>query len=172
MSRELIGRNQVLQRLRDEGYAIRISGGYLVVDDLPYVAPGPAVLRGSLVLPLMLNGNEVLRPKDHTVFFAGQVPCDSVGTPQSDMVVGQPMDRVDEYLTYNHQFSQKPRSGQYDDYYHQVTTYAEYLEAPARKLEPGITGKRHLPSIAQEADSPFVLEDTWSTAGGVRGLVS
>src|SRR5260370_14384390 len=82
MSQRPIARSEDLQRLRAEGYGIRIAGAKLVVTDVPFVDRDPVVHEtGVLVMPLTLNGETTAAPSDHTAHFVGGVPCDTDGRP-------------------------------------------------------------------------------------------
>src|SRR5437588_1984129 len=81
MSEQLINRNPDLKRLRDEGYDVSIRASHLLVRDVPYVAGGGRVQRGTLVSALKLAGDLTEPPDTHVAMFAGDYPCDQTGAP-------------------------------------------------------------------------------------------
>ena len=67
-----------LQRLDDEGYELDVrDDGHLVISHIPYVDSTKAVRFGVLAYP----GDELSPPIDHTIWWAGDAPCDRHGTP-------------------------------------------------------------------------------------------
>src|SRR5712692_4033196 len=80
MSQKPISRSPDLTRLRNEGYALEIRSGYLLVKDVPYVAAGRVVKRGILVSKLILAGDVTAKPDDHVAHFIGEYPCRADGT--------------------------------------------------------------------------------------------
>jgi len=87
MSPQLIARSADLTRLRNEGYTIRIVGGHLVVDDVPFVDDQGAVHpNGTLVMALTAAGNETSQPSDHTAWFCGGIPSHQDGQPLTQII--------------------------------------------------------------------------------------
>ena len=77
MSQELISRREDLKRLVEDGYEIEVRSGYLVLHRVPYVTSERTVRYGQLICPLSETGP----PQDHTMYFAGEYPCDDQGMP-------------------------------------------------------------------------------------------
>ena len=75
MSHALISRSPDLERLADEGYAVDIVGGHLVVTDVPYVTSSQRIEYGTLASKLSLAGDKTVKPGTHVTFFAGAHPC-------------------------------------------------------------------------------------------------
>ena len=80
MSQKPISRSADLTRLRNEGYDLEIRLDHSLVKDVPYVAAGRIVKRGTLVMTLKLAG-------DRTVIVSRQGPGIYV---QSLMLNGTP----------------------------------------------------------------------------------
>ena len=125
-----------LARLVNEGFAVRVLNGFLVVDDIPFVDRDGTVQRGSFICPLDLNGDRTARPADHVMCFVGGEPCDRNAT--ADRRAGQPW--VDLWsagpsLAADCGFSQKPAEG-YADFYEKITNYAAILAGPAQARRP------------------------------------
>src|SRR5687768_4560251 len=87
MSRLRISHSPDLKRLRDEGYDVSVRHGLLLVGSVPYVAENRDVKRGLLVSELNASGEVTAKPGDHTVYFAGEYPCDERGRRLDKIVI-------------------------------------------------------------------------------------
>src|SRR4029077_16408877 len=87
MSQQLIDHSPDLKRLQDEGHCLEIRHNLLLVKDVPYVNGKKEVKFGILVSERTMAGDEVATPGDHTVYFAGEYPCDSNGGPLAKVVI-------------------------------------------------------------------------------------
>jgi hypothetical protein len=107
---------------------------------------------------------------DHTVFFAGEMPCDHAGQPLTRVVISSTRTALTPRLFYDHHFSQKPGPAGYASMYDQVRHYVTILESFAQRLDPSATA-RVGPRVAQENEggdrSPFVYADTASMRAGI-----
>ena len=81
MSRQLIDRSPDLHRLQEEGYRVQIRNNILCVFDVPYLNSARAITRGTLFMPLTLNGDVTARPGDHQAYLKGEKPHRSDGSP-------------------------------------------------------------------------------------------
>lgn len=169
MSSTLISHNEDLKRLRDEGYAVSIQSGYLLVADVPYVNTSAEIKRGTLVSTLSLNGNSTNAPDTHVAMFIGDYPCDQDGAPLEKIKSGDAQRLTDE-LTVNYSFSSKPSAG-YKDYHEKMTAYVAILESQAQALNPDITAKTHPPFAIGDEDSVFHYVDT-ATSRAKLGVVN
>jgi hypothetical protein len=158
MSSALINRSPDLTRLRDEGFDIEVNGGYLLVRDVPYVAPGGSVQRGTLVSELTLAGDRTARPGSHVIFFTGQQPCHKNGTVISGIQHSEGAQQQGG-LTVHRSFSNKPPEG-YADYYDKVSRYVEIISAPAMALDSTATPRLFRPVRDEATESPLVYVDT------------
>src|SRR6202161_242822 len=77
----LVDRSPYLKRLRDEGFDLQVVGTHLLVKSVPYVNDTKEIKRGMLVSTLEFAQNNVKKPDEHTVWFAGERPCNEHGTP-------------------------------------------------------------------------------------------
>ncbi|WP_395741690.1 ThiF family adenylyltransferase [Prosthecobacter sp.] len=171
MSHQTIDHNPELKRLRDEGFNISIVGGFLVVDDVPYVAPDNTVKTGKLISDLPLSGNLISKMGTHVAHFCGEYPCNHKGQPllylrhQSQETVHCPG------LSSQHSFSSKPNGGVgYSDYYHKMTSYVDKLSGPARQLDPSCDARTFPPFQGNEQHSVFCYIDTASSRAGIGAL--
>lgn len=172
MSQQPIARNADLTRLENEGYALDVDlEGYLLVKNVPYVTRQREVKRGMVVGKLVTSGtvDDILRFEDHTVSFAGDIPCDHEGTPLTNIVIDSTTRQLGTRLVVNHRFSSKPGPSGYPSMYAQIRQYVTILESHAQRVEPEITAKTGPipPSDDDEDAGPFAYMDTASVRAGI-----
>ena len=71
----LVRNSPDLTRLVNEGYAIRIQSGHLLVDDVPFVTGQRQVQRSTLVCPLDTQGDSTTKPQSHVCRSSGESPA-------------------------------------------------------------------------------------------------
>jgi hypothetical protein len=164
LSRRPIARSADLSRLLGEGYDIAVRAGHLVVSRIPYVTAGRAVAYGKLITQLDLQNDRTKPPNDHTVFFAGEYPCDRDGRPIEAIRNSSGPVNIAEGLVAQHRFSAKPQpKGNYDDYYEKIVNYAAILSGPARALDASVRpNPGSFVPAAEDDDSVFEYLDTAS----------
>lgn len=171
MSQQLISRSPDLQRLRDEGYDVQIRGGYLVLNDVPYVDSERQVRRGALVSSLALAGDTTARPDDHVAHFVGSHPCDANGSELIKIKLGPQEHQVDAGVVTSHSFSSKPPNG-YVDYHHKMATYCAIIESQAQLIDPRVSAQT-FPVIEADPDEDgtvFRYLDTASSRAGINAV--
>jgi hypothetical protein len=142
MQQQLISLNPDLKQLWDDGYELEVCSGYLLVHHIPYVTTGKEIKYGTLICVLTLAGpNRVGRPRDHTIYFCGETPCLANGTPLTAIINNSRIQRLTATILANHYFSSKPSSGNYNNYYEKIRTYAEILSAQAKVIDQTITAR-------------------------------
>ena len=162
MSHELINRNADLKQLRDEGYEVEISNGYLIINHVPYVNGNKQVAYGTIVSTLNLAGDSTVKPNDHVALWVGDYPCDFKGSQLTNLV-NQPVNNtIRNGLVATHSFSHKPQGG-YDNYYQKMTQYVQILENEAHALDPKVTARTFSPIALPEEESVFCYVDTASS---------
>ena len=171
MSRGLTSRSRDLKRLRDEGFDITVTSGYLLVKQVPYVNSRREIRRGTLVSKLTVAGDVTQAPDDHVMLFAGEYPCHKDGTPieqiRNSSRSGQ---RLADGVTVDHRFSAKPPSGRYPDHYEKVVTYTRILGAPAEALD-ATASARVFPLVSAEGStSVFEYMDTASSRAEIADV--
>lgn len=159
-----------LARLVQDGYAVRIVNGFLVVDDIPFVDDAAQVQWGSLICPLDLNGAATVAPSTHVMCFVGGIPRDKNGRSIDGLV----HDGVERWsagpdLTAACGFSQKPQGG-YPDFYEKVAYYAAMVIGPAQAVDADATPFTFKPMETDEDDGVFLYVDTFSSRAGITGL--
>lgn len=160
-----------LKKLRDEGYELEISGGYVCIHHIPYVNKEKEVKFGVLICPLNLASElQISRPPDHTMFFMGEVPCHKDGIPMNEILNSSPNQVLWEGIVGNHLFSSKPSKGNYDDYYEKFSTYVQIISVPAKSSDPSVTATTFKPFIGNETTSVFNYFDTNSSRANITKL--
>ena len=169
MSQQLISRSPDLKRLQDVGYDLAISGGHLLIRDVPYVNTDGMVKRGVLVSELTLAGDITTTPSTHVAMFAGEYPCDKDSNRLERLVNNSRHQDLGEGIIIDHTFSSKPQGG-YRDYYDKITTYIALLASPAQALDPDATAQT-FPVIEDGNDtSPFTYVDTASSRAEIGAI--
>lgn len=149
-----------LARLVEEGYAVRIVAGHLVIDDVPYLGADRTVQRGSFLCPL--DRDPQGRPGTHVMWFHGGTPCDQTGQPLSGINQGVGQIAPAPELASTCGFSLKPPEG-YGDLYEKVTLYATIVGGPAQTIDPEATPRTYRPLVTDEDDGVFKYVDTFSS---------
>src|SRR5262245_10175826 len=108
MSQQLINRSPDLKRLRDNGFAVEVRSGRLLLDRVPYVNSAREVKRGTLVSELTLAGDVTTKPSTHVIDFIGEHPCHKDGSLIAKIVNASQRKEVAAGITVDHTFSAKP----------------------------------------------------------------
>jgi hypothetical protein len=173
MSQQLISRSADLRRLRDEGYEVAVVGGHLTVGHVPYVDAARQVRYGTLISELTLAGDVTIKPSTHVVTFAGDMPCDHLGSPLTKIVNGEGGPVVSPDLAARYTFSSKPQPPhEYADYYAKMTTYVAILASHAQVLDPSATAQTFRPVTDESGDTVFVYLDTASSRAGIADFTA
>ncbi|RFZ34009.1 hypothetical protein DAVIS_04838 [Mycobacterium marinum] len=167
----LVRNSPDLTRLVQDGFAVRIVHGFLIVDDIPFVDDNAQVQWGSLLCPLDLSGTTTAPPGTHVMCFIGGIPHDKNG----HAIKGLVNDGVKKWsatpeLTASCGFSQKPAAGSYCDYYEKVTYYAAMIVGPAQANDPDASPYTYKPVQTDEDDGVFLYVDTFSSRAGITEL--
>jgi hypothetical protein len=142
MQQQLISLNPDLKQLWDEGYELEVNGGHLLAHHIPFVNSAKEVKYGILVCVLTLaTPNRVARPQDHTIYFCGETPCNADGSALTAIINNSQNQQLTSTILVNHYFSSKPPTGNYENYYDKIRTYAEILSAQAKVIDPTVTTK-------------------------------
>lgn len=175
MSLPLIARSPDLQRLRDQGFTLRVQDGSLVVEDVPYVDAQRIVHHdGVLVMSLTLAGEQTAQPDNHTAYFVGAVPCAADGVPLNSIINNTQRKDLGGGLIASCYFSAKPTTGgsRYESFHHKVTTYIAHIAGPAAFLDALATARQFRPIAVDEGTGhPFMYLDTASSRAGIGAVV-
>ncbi len=170
MSQQLIKANADLLKLRNDEYQVEVVGAYLVVRGVPYVTTKKEVAYGTLITDLNLQADKTVKPKDHTMLFEGETPCDASGTPLTKIIHSEAYADLGNGLKRNFMFSSKPDCGHYADFYEKMTTYAKILMNEAQVLDPDVSAKGKAVFESKETESVFQYEDTASTRAEIGAV--
>ena len=170
MSQELISRREDLERLVEDGYEIEVRSGHLVLHRVPYVTSERTVKYGQLVCPLTVDGSETGPPPDHTMYFAGEYPCDDRGAPIEALRNSSQHQELAEGLWVDHYFSAKPVAGKYEDYHRKMTHYAQVIGRCAKRIDPGAMIRAGKLVLSTDPNDPFVFMETASSRAGITRL--
>ncbi len=177
MSRPLtdrrIGESADLRRLANEGYVLEICGGHLVLHDVPYVATGPSVRLGKLVMAITFAGDVAAAPRDHVAMWAGEHPCHSDGRLMSEIAHGSERRAVETDLTVDHSFSAKPKPAEkYANFYDKISEYVNRISAPAELLDSTATARTFGVREISEETSVFRYTENASALAGIATLTT
>ena len=167
MSQEPFDRNPDLRKLREEGYAVQIRGGFLVMQ-VPHVNQKGVVGLGSLISSLTLAGDITQRPDTHVVHWSGDYPCSADGKPIEALRYDEGAFDLGNGLKAKYAFSCKPPEG-YADYHAKMTTYAGVIAGPAAVLKPALK-LRSYAAPEPEEESVFNYTETASDRVGIGAL--
>ncbi|MCC6579754.1 MAG: ThiF family adenylyltransferase [Phycisphaeraceae bacterium] len=161
-----------MQRLVDEGYAISIRENLLVLEDVWYVDQHMQVRKGMLVSVLEMRGQQTAKPKDHKVFFAGDIPHKKEGGPITGLVLNSNPQRLAAGIQIHHEFSNQPPGG-YENYYDKMKRYVDIINVEARAVSQDEYDARtyRVVEVSDQA-SPFEYMDTASTRARIGASVS
>ena len=177
-SLQLIHHSPDLKRLYKEGYEIEIRENYLLLKNVPYVCLDAEIKYGVMIAALAYNDNVAVQPPDHTVWWAGFMPCDRDGNSLAHILqVGRnsvtgPRARQElgDGVLGDYNFSKKPVDGAYADYYEKMTTYEQLISRHALELDPNVTAQTFAPALASQ-DSPFVYSDSATARAQIGPVV-
>lgn len=162
MSSSLVSHSPDLLRLREEGYDLEIRANYLLVHHVPYVTAERTVAYGTLVSDISHNGTSTVQPSDHTAVLVGGLPHDDHGQ-RLDRIMNAPNQvTLANGMVADCQFSLKPPSGYYDDYYDKITMYVSQLTGYANVIDPSAAAKTFPAYEVPEEESVFRYLDAMS----------
>ncbi len=169
MSQRLINRSADLKRLRDEGYDLHITSGYLLVKHVPYVNAAKNIKFGTLVSKLTLANDVTVTSVDHVAYFMGEYPCRADGIEIERIRNSSNKIRLDVDLEVDHTFSAKPKpSDTYFDYYAKMVAYVAILSGPAQAIDSRVTARIFPVIQAEENESVFNYIDTASSRAAIN----
>jgi predicted ThiF/HesA family dinucleotide-utilizing enzyme len=170
MSLKQIALNPDIRRLVDDGYEVEIRNGYLLVHSVPYVNSQRNVMLGTIITDLTINADELLPQKDHQVWFCGEYPCHSNGSPIEAIRHTSETRLIVDDVMVNHRFSNKPfgTSG-YPNYYSKMTAYIEIISNEAKAIaDLDARTFKAIPPI--EEDRIFMYDDSASSRADILAI--
>ena len=170
MSPKQAALNPDIKRLFDDGYEVEVKNGYLVVNSVPYVNSDRQVKTGIIITDLNENVGELLPQKDHQVWFAGDYPCFSTGTPIEAIRNVSNAQQLWEGFEVQHRFSCKINGVIYPDYYSKMKNYIDIISNEAKVIEPTATACTHNVIASVEEDFVFRYHDSASSRADILAL--
>ena len=172
MSQQLINHSRDLKRLRDEGFEIELRGGYLLIHHVPFVDQNRQIQYGVLVSTLTLtNNSQTGTPDNHVIYFIGENPCEIDGTVISAIQHNNGTTELNNQITVNRSFSNKPTAG-YPNYYEKIKRYADIISAPAKYLDPMVTEKTYKVIADSGNETVFQYIDTNASRANIEMINS
>lgn len=171
MSHALFSLNEDLRQLREAGYSVQRVGGFLVMQEVPYVNVACEVKRGTIISDLCLSGDRTQKPEPHTVHFDGEFPCNAQGIPLTGIGASSAEVDLGHGLHSRHVFSSKPGQQGYSNYFEKMSTYATILSGPAAVLDPTATPRVYREPDPEE-ESVFNYVETASDRVGIGHLTA
>lgn len=166
LSRPLRRRSPDLQRLIDERYCLSFRGApdwlaqvmdwlkpninpmywhdpteWITVHGIPYVTDPSdqdlRVARGDLAIPLWIENDTAVRPKEHWALWHGDIPCYATGEPRRGILAPH----LAPYRGVMVLSQKPPPDGLHIDHYDKIVTYLSYIEPQAQQLDPGVSAQ-------------------------------
>jgi uncharacterized protein DUF6791/ThiF family protein len=168
MSQEPISRRPDIQRLVDEGYEVEIRHSFVLVHSVPHVTATREVALGTLVSAYDTDG----KPKDHTVWFQGELPCTADGQPLRHLVIESTRQALFDQFEIMHRFSNKPTDVPDfpADYYDKLVHYANLLRSHARVVDPNADARTGKVIESLEDHPVFVYPDSGAAQAGIVSI--
>ena len=177
MSQQQISHNESLSQLQSEGYNVSVEHGRVIVRDVPYVTAQREV---KTCLLSDTFADVTGSPPDHTMWMAGDLPCDEQGRVLEIIFAGTGIQdhqsRVSPELILNWQFSVKPVGENMQqivdtDYYSKFLRYIERLGRHVDALGVKATARTYpVVSPDPEDNSVFRYIDTATVRANIASI--
>ncbi|MDQ0839179.1 ThiF family adenylyltransferase [Sphingomonas faeni] len=162
-----------VQRLRDEGYAVSLVAGHLVVSDIPFADADRKVSKGRLMVPIDMVGDRTAAPTRHDAFWSGGAPCDQYGVALSSLITMPLVHDLGNSLSSDHHLCNMPVGREFSDYHELVVAYVALISGHASALDPMATARVRRRTVkAENPLTPFNYVDTATSRAGVGALTS
>lgn len=165
----LVRNSPDLARLVNEGYAVRLRGGHLVIEDVPFVTAAGEIVRGHMACPLDTQGEVTARPGTHVMWFS-HIPHSASGSELTALVHGRTPQVLAAGVEVACSSSQKAFGSDYDNYYDKVVTYLALVVGEAQALDETVVPTTFKPVVSDEPESVFKYLDTNSSRAGITAL--
>ena len=171
MLAKLADPSRPLGRLLAEGYETEVRQQHLLVSSVPYVNPSGAVRRGTLVCTYVESGGALLPPDNHQVWFVGEQPCFSNGTPITQIENEHQRRELAPGLWTDRRFSNKPAGlTNFATHEDKMLHYLRLLQDQARVLEPTADARTGRAIESPDEESVFRYLDTSSARSETLAL--
>lgn len=167
-----INHSQDIRTLIDEGFEVELKGGYICIHHIPYVNHEREIKYGMLFSPFQIlpGSGLIAKPNDHVMYFIGEKPCHTDGSPIVAIELGGRKILTQE-LVADLSFSNKPNKP-FENFYEKFSSYIKVISNEAISMdETGtVTAKTFKPIIISETESPFVYFDSNSSRAKIDFL--
>lgn len=173
MSLKQIALNASIKQLKDEGFELEFFQQHLVARSIPYVRHDRTIDSGAIVC-LCQNFAGPDKPSgDHTVWFIGEMPCKSDGTPMdAALFLESTKQQLENGLIIDRKFSNKkmedpefPRT-----YHDKIVHYVTLIQNQAKVIDPNVDARTGVPFKVNDETSPFKYQDSSSSRAGIYAL--
>lgn len=164
--------NDSVQRLIDEGYEVEVRHQHLLVSSIPYVTPSREISLGILVCRYLDADGTNQKPDDHTAWFQGETPCDSLGQPLGNIINNSNAQTLFDQFVVQHYFSNRPE-GILDfpaDYFAKIKHYIDILVAQARVIDPEADARTWRTIESRADECIFRYPDYASVRAGIVAI--
>lgn len=161
-----------IQSLQEEGLSVEVVQGHLLVHHVPYVNACGKVSRGIMVTDLSGNIGALGKPRDHQVWFSGEVPCYAKGGPIRSLNRTEGPRELWQGFTVEHRFSCKPMEQPDFPRTHsaKIRHYLSLIIPEAKAVEPEATPYVFEPVVSVDPEQIFSYWDTASTRVGILAV--
>jgi hypothetical protein len=177
MSLRQIAPDAALTTLRSEGFNVEVRDQHILLHDVPYVSASKHLGRGTLVSTYLHNGQSVIPPDNHQVWWTGDYPCFANGSSIEALRNEDGARDLFPGCHIRHRFSNKPDGySNFPDHYTKLTHYAMLIQAQAKALDPLLdarsnASKSTFPDEINETPcSPFVYPDSASARASIQTI--
>lgn len=153
---------------------MEVVQGHLLVHQVPYVNASGKVARGIMVTDLSGNVGALSKPRDHQIWFVGEVPCHANGTPIRSLNRSENGRNLWQDFAVDHRFSCKP-TGQPDfplTHSAKIRHYLALIAPEAKAVEPEATPYVFEPVVSFDPEQIFNYWDTASTRAGILAVTA
>lgn len=158
-----------IQSLQDEGLSVEVVQGHLLIHQIPYVNAGGKVARGIIVTDLSGSIGSLGKPRDHQIWFAGEIPCYANGKPIRSLNCTEGRRELWQGFVVDHRFSCKPM-GQPDfplTHSAKIRHYLALITPEAKAVDPEATPYVFEPIVSFDPEQIFNYWDTASARVGI-----
>lgn len=163
-----------IQPLQDAGLCVEVVQGHLLIHRVPYVNASGQVARGIMVTELSGNIGTLGKPRDHQIWFAGDIPCHANGTPIRSLNRTEGPRELWPGFVAQHHFSNKPH-GQADfpkTHSAKIRHYLALIAPEAKAIDPEATPHVFDPVVSFDPEEIFNYWDTASTRAGILAVTA
>lgn len=159
-------RDLALELFRKEGFTVTVKGDFLLVHDVPYLAAGPTLRRGTLIARFIAVGDHLQPPENHQVWFQGEFPHYANGQPFTAIGVQTKAGVIGQGIEADYHLSCRPDPYiPYAQHLGLIKHYEKLLTHEARALDHEVTARTKRGIHMEKIPTPFRYPDAASVRG-------